>query len=71
MAGLEPATHVFLAASHQDMDGREKPGNDAVRESVIAKFGIMRSFVAVPVQSLHGAQKALIAASTAKASLTS
>jgi 2-oxoglutarate ferredoxin oxidoreductase subunit beta len=28
MPGLVPGIHVFLSASKQDVDGRDKPGHD-------------------------------------------
>jgi hypothetical protein len=28
MAGLDPAIHVFVAASKQDVDARDEPGHD-------------------------------------------
>jgi hypothetical protein len=30
MAGLDPAIHVFLAATVLDVDARDKPGHDDV-----------------------------------------
>jgi len=28
MAGLDPAIHVFFAASSEDVDARDEPGHD-------------------------------------------
>ena len=33
MPGLVPGIHVFLVASYEDVDGRDKPGHDVCFES--------------------------------------
>ena len=45
MAGLGPATHVFLAdADEEDVDGRATPGHDSgIDESLSTSVGIIQS----------------------------
>jgi hypothetical protein len=44
MAGLGPATHVFLAdADEEDVDGRATPGHDSgIDESLSTSVGLKR-----------------------------